>query len=150
MMDLIPVLIDGAVVLNLQNSCENKSLNCEACTHLILNVHNWIRHADLEYVVIDLQDEKDICPSFLEELLLLRKRLRCPFLFAGVMERPQNYLESYNYGFAYPVIITPEDAVRALRIQYPGLTEQLVRSPIKYGFPLLLSWKQYQGEAWSA
>ena len=40
MMDLIPVLIDGAVVLNLQNCCEQKSLHCEYCTQLILNVHN--------------------------------------------------------------------------------------------------------------
>ena len=147
MMDLIPVLIDGAVVLNLQNSCTNKSHSCEPCTHLMLNVHNWIRHADLEYVIIDLQDEKEICPAFLEELVLLRKRLKGPFLFAGVMERPQNYLEAYNYGYSYPSFVTPEDAVRALRIQYPGLTERPIYSPLRYGFPLLPGWKQFQGEA---
>ncbi|MCB9229768.1 MAG: hypothetical protein H6618_09165 [Deltaproteobacteria bacterium] len=149
MMDFIPVLVDGAVVLNLMNSCETKSLSCEACTHLVLSVHNWIRHADLEYVIIDLQDEKDICPAFLEELLLLRKRLKYPFLFVGVMERPQSYIEAYGYGGPMPAFVTPEDAVRVLRIQYPGLTERKVDSPLRFGLPFLLGWKQFQGEVWS-
>ena len=150
MMDLIPVMVDGAVVFNLQNSCHTKATHCENCTHLILNVHNWIRHAELEYTIIDFQDEKDICPTFLEEILLLRKRLNFPFLFAGVMERPQSYLESFNYTDSYPLFVTPEDAVRALRSQHPGLTERPVKMPIKFGFPLLVSWKQMQGEAWGA
>ena len=102
-------------------------------------------HTELEYTIIDLQDEKDICPIFLEELLLLKKRLLGPFLFAGVMEKPLDYLERF-YSSSFPIFITPEDAVRALRIQRPGITESPVKSPIKIGFPILLSWKQIQGE----
>ena len=146
MMDLIPVAVDGAVVLNLKNTCDSKSPSCEPCVHLLLNVHNWIKHTDLEYVIVDFQDEKDICPSFLEEILFLRKRLKGPFLFAGVMERPQNYLENFSYKDAYPLFVTPEDAVRALRIQHPGLTERPVAAPIDFGNSLLLTWKQLQGE----
>lgn len=145
-MDLIPILIDGAVVFNLQNTCQVKSMNCENCVNLVLNLHNWIRYSELEYTIVDLQDEKDICPVFLEELQFLRKRLRQPFLFAGVMERPQEYLESYHHKDAYPLFITPEDAVRALRILHPGLTESSLKYPIKFGYPLLLSWRQMQGE----
>ena len=148
MMDLIPVLIDGAVVFNLQNSCTVRNQHCENCTHLLLNVHNWIRHAELEYTILDFQDEKDICPTFLEEVLLLRKRLNFPFLFAGVMDRPRMFIEQYKYHTYYPLFATPEDAVRALRIMHPNLTEIPVKMPIKFGFPLLMSWKQFQGETW--
>lgn len=146
MMDLIPMLIDGAVVFNLQNDCSVKSDSCESCIQLALNVHNWIKQAELGYVIFDLQDEKDICRSFLAELLQLRKRMRYPFIFVGVMEKPQEYLESFHYPDAYPLFSTPEDAIRALRMQHPGVTENPVRIPVEFGAPMANIWRQFQGE----
>jgi hypothetical protein len=39
------------------------------------------------------------------------------------MERPRKVLEAYEYNRDFPIFITPEDAVRAIRMEYPGLTE---------------------------
>ena len=101
--------------------------------------------SDLKYIIIDLQDEKDICPTFLTEALLLRKRIKIPFLFAGVMEKAESYLEKFNYFESYPIFVTAEDAVRALRIMHPSLTESNVSIPTKFGLPLLAGWRQLQG-----
>jgi hypothetical protein len=143
MMDLIPVLVDGAIVLNLQNSCQSKSDSCEPCSQLILYTHNWLKTVELEYAVFDLLDEKTICPTFLEELLQLRKRLKFPFLFSGVMEQARRHIERFNYQDHYPLFISPEDAIRALRIQHPGITESSNRSAINFGLTVLTSWKSF-------
>lgn len=133
MMDLIPASIDGAVVFNLRNACIVKNSDCENCRLVAIYFHNWIKLSQLEYVVFDLLDEKDICPAFLEEIQQLRKRIQIPFLFAGVMQRPKKVLDQFNYGLRYPLFITPEDAVRALRIQHPGVTECPPRLPVLFG-----------------
>ncbi len=146
MMDLIPTMVDGAVVFNLKNSCSVKNYNCEPCVQLVLCIHNWLKHAEVQYAIFDLLDEKDICSSFLTELLQLRKRLRFPFLFVGVMDRPQNFLESYSYDRTYSVFVTPEDAVRALRIHNPGITEHPIRIPVDFGKPMLDTWRRFQEE----
>jgi hypothetical protein len=49
--------------------------------------------------------------------------MRVPFLFAGIVERPRRVLESYNYQEQFPLFVNPEDAVRALRLHLPELTE---------------------------
>ena len=147
MMDLIPQMVDGALVFSLQNDCRVRSHNCDHCYQVVINTHNWFRYAQIEYGIFDFVDEKDICPGFLDELLLLRKRLRFPFLFCGVVERVLGTLETVNYSSAYPIFATPEDAVRALRIQHPGTTEATIRIPITYGQPLMQAWRSGLCEA---
>ena len=141
MMDLVPVLVDGAVVLNLHNHCSSRSESCEFCSQLVLYTHNWLKTVEMEYVVFDLLDEKSICPTFLDELLQLRKRLKFPFLFSGVMEQSRRHIERFNYQDHYPLFVSPEDAIRALRIQHPGITESSNRSSINFGISVLHSWK---------
>lgn len=136
MMDVIPALIDGAVVANLVNACPVRARECETCANLVLKIHNWLKQTGLEYVVFDLLDEKEICPAFLKEVLHLRKRLPVHFLFAGVMAQPKRELEAFNYGDVFPIFLTPEDAIRALRMQHPGVTEAPTRTPIRFGTSL--------------
>jgi hypothetical protein len=123
MMDLIPTIVDGAIVCNLKNDCSAKQLECPDCANLAIKFHNWLIQTQVEYVVFDLQDEKDICPGFLQEILQLKKRIRVPFLFSGVMLQARKYLDDFNYGRTFPIFLTPEDAIRALRMQFPGVTE---------------------------
>lgn len=141
MMDLVPVLVDGAIVLNLQNCCTMRTEGCEPCSQLVLYTHNWLKMVELEYIVFDLLDEKSICPTFLEELLQLRKRLKFPFLFSGAMEQSRRHIERFNYQDNYPLFISPEDAIRALRIQHPGITESSNRGTINFGLSVMSSWK---------
>lgn len=151
MMDVIPVLIDGAVVLNLYNDCSSNATPCENCTGLVLNIHNWIKVTGIDYVIFDFQDEKDVCPSFIEEILFLRKRLKVPFLFVGVMVKPMSYIENYTgeQSLSFSMFMTPEDAVRAIRIYQPGLTEGRLNIPVRFGIPLLDHWRQFQLEQFS-
>ena len=123
MMNIIPNIIEGAVVFDLVNDCQVKSKDCLHCARLLVLVHNWAKTVNLEYFIFDLQEEKDICEAFLDEVIQLRKRLRHPFLFAGALGKSREILESYSCGNIYPLFLTPEDAIRALRMQHPGLTE---------------------------
>ena len=120
MVELIPVRLDDAIVLNVAKHCRNCKTDCRDCCDIGVAVHNWLISTELQYVVIDLQDEKDVCPTFLQEIIQLRKRLRMPFLFAGVMDRPLKVLNDYSYtSDLYPTFITPEDAVSYLRANHP-------------------------------
>ena len=94
-------------------------------------VHNWLITTEVGYLIVDFQDEKDICKTVLEELLQLRKRLRIPFLFAGLMERPRKYLTSYAYN-EYPFFDTPEEAVALLLGGTPIAIKQNL-TKIKFG-----------------
>ena len=132
-MDIIPTLVDGAVICSLINSCGYKSRGCPDCDQLVIKIHNWLKHTSLEYLVLDLQDEKEICPTFLQEIMQLRKRLRVQLLFSGVMLQSRRLLEGFNYGDTFPIFLTPEDAVRALRMQNPGLTEAPLKTPVHFG-----------------
>ena len=131
-MDIIPILIDGAVVLSLDNSGSS-----QLGGRLVVCIHNWVKQNNLEYLVFDFQDEKKISIEFLTELMQLRKRLKVPFLFSGVMEQPGKIIEAYNCNDMYPFFWTPEDAIRALRIQNPGITESSILERIKLGHGLL-------------
>ena len=137
MMDVIPMMVDGAVVMNLDNSCTVKSNSCENCSRLVIHIHNWIKKIKLEYLVFDLQEEKDICPTFIIEVMQIKKRLEYPFLFCGVMQQARFSLASYNCNRTYPFFVTPEDAIRALRIQNPGLTEITISNNIHFGRSLI-------------
>ena len=146
MIDLIPTVVDGAVVFNLRNSCPTKSMQCETCPIVSIYFHNWIKISQIEYIVFDFMDEKDICPVFLEEIQQLRKRIQIPFLFSGVMHRPREVLEQFNYSERYPIFVTPEDAVRAVRMQHPGLTETVPKLPLIFGQSLLSTLRNHQAE----
>lgn len=142
MMDLIPTVIDGAIVCNLKNDCSEKLLDCPLCSNLSIKFHNWLVQTQIEYVVFDLQDEKDICPGFLQEILQLKKRIRIPFLFSGVMAKSRKYLDDFNYGKTFPIFLTPEDAIRALRMQFPGVTEIALKSDLSINSSLSKSMEE--------
>jgi hypothetical protein len=121
-MDLIPENLGGAVVFNLLNSCGANKAVCGNCADFAVAIHNFLMTTDIRYVLVDLQDEKEICPAFLEELMQLAKRQRVPFLLAGVMDKPRRILESYDFTSRWPLFVTPEEAVAYLEKTYPGST----------------------------
>lgn len=133
--ELVPEKIDGAVVLNVMNNCLTCNSDCIACSDFAIGLHNWLITTDLKYVIFDLQDEKEVCPIFLEEILQLWKRMKFPFLFAGVMERPRVMLEAYNYALKFPLFVTPGEAIDALRGKFPSM---LIASfaNIQFGHPI--------------
>ncbi len=137
-MDLVPENLHGTVVFNVINSCCANRAVCGNCTDFAVAVHNWLMATEVKYVVIDLQDEKEICPAFLEELLQLSKRLKYPFVFAGVMEKPRRLLEAYDFTARSPIFVTPEEAVAALEKRYPGITKVSLDG-VDFGTPIASS-----------
>lgn len=132
-MDFVPEMIDGAVVLNAVDVCTIGN-DCRQCTELSVGIHNWLVTHQLRYLILDFQDEKDVCVTILTELLQLRKRLRFPFLFCGMMEGPKKFLESYAYN-DYPFFAVPEDAIAYLSAKEPGVLKTDL-SGIKVGEPI--------------
>lgn len=132
-MDFLPEIVDGAVVLNAVDICTIGN-DCRQCSELAVGVHNWLVAHQLKYLILDFQDEKDVCVTILTELLQLRKRLRYPFLFCGLMEGPRKFLQSYAYN-DYPFFAVPEDAVAFMK---KNLAKSLVAdlSGIKVGEPI--------------
>ncbi len=122
-MDLVPENLGGAVVFNLNSSCGTNKAICGNCGDFAVAIHNWLMNTEVRYVLLDLQDEKEICPAFLEEVLQLARRLRIPFLFAGVMDKPRRILESYDFTNKWPTFITPEEAIAYLEEKNPGTTK---------------------------
>ena len=113
MMDLIPENYRGIVVLNLDCKEPCDEMECRDCTDIGGVVHNWLMSSELPYMIVDLQDEKDICSTFLIELLQLQKRVGFPLLFTGVMEKARLILNSYSYSVNnQPYFSTPEEAVK--------------------------------------
>jgi hypothetical protein len=137
-MDLVPENLDGAVVFNVLNSCGANKAICGNCGDFAIGIHNWLMNTDVRYVLIDLQDEKEICPTFLEELLQLARRLRIPFLFAGVMEKAKRILLSYNFQSRAPFFVTPEDAITWLDQNHPGLARVSLNG-LQFGIPVASS-----------
>jgi hypothetical protein len=121
-MELVPENLNGAVVFNVLNSCGANRAICGNCAEFAVAVHNWVLTTEVKYVLVDLQDEKDVCPVFLEELLQLAKRLRFPFVFCGVMEKARRVLASYDFTTRSPIFVTPQEAVAFLEKTYPGIT----------------------------
>lgn len=130
MMELHPTLVNGGVVLDAVNIC-GKSLDCKTCPELSVGVHNWILSTGISYILIDFQDEKEVCPSILIEMLQLRKRLNMPFIFVGLMDKPKSILTSYAYS-GYPFFSTPEEAILHLRHMHPELFKTSL-SNIQFG-----------------
>ena len=96
-MDLIPVNVGGIVVFNTTDNCISTSRECKHCLDIGGALHNWLIVMKVNYILIDFQDEKDVCTTFLVELLQLRKRLNIPFIFTGLTLKPQKFLDSYEF-----------------------------------------------------
>lgn len=137
MLELIPDLIDDSVVVNVTKSCSHNTTDCSACQDLAVGLHNWLVSHEFRYLILDFQDEKEVCPGFIEEVLQLWKRMRIPFLFAGVMSKPRHILESYNYHARYPIFITPEEAIRTLIST--GVDRTAKFEGIEFGGPIPLN-----------
>ena len=58
MMDIMPTMVDGAVVLQLTNDCSVKLLDCEDCSTLTINIHNWVKQTEVPYLILDLEERK--------------------------------------------------------------------------------------------
>ena len=137
MIELVPEQLDDAVILNVSNHCASGSTDCKSCSDIGVAVHNWLISSELGYVIVDLQDEKDICPTFLIELIQLRKRLRLPFLFSGVVERPRKVLDEYAFTVSgTPIFITPEEAIDYLGEHHSPLLHGTDFSLVSFGNPL--------------
>ncbi len=137
-MELVPENLNGAVVFNIISSCNaNKSL-CGNCADFAVSIHNWMMNTEVKYVLVDLQDEKEICGAFLEELMQLSKRLRVPFLLAGVMEKPRRILEAYDFVNRWPLFATPDEAIAYLDKNYPGTT-RVSLDGLEFGVPIAQS-----------
>ena len=145
-MDLTPGIADGAIICNLSNVCTKHSNSCESCCQLVIYFHNWLLQTQLQYTIIDFQDEREVCTGFLEEILYLKNKLPIPFFFTGLMPGPLSYLKKYNTSKELPVFTVPEDAVRALRMLAPTATEKPVATYIYFGEPLSRTWNtDYHG-----
>ena len=137
-MELVPEIIQDVVVLNLRPQ-EDKVYDDKTGSDVGVAVHNWLISSELNYVIIDLQDEKDIPTAFMVELIQLHKRLRIPFLFVGVMKKAQSILDDYNFMINdYPVFFAPEDAVAYLKEKF-SLAAASSLSLVKVGEPLQVS-----------
>lgn len=137
-MDLVPESVGGAVVFNVVKSCGANRLMCGNCADFAVAVHNCLMSTEIRYVVLDLQDEKEVCGAFLEEVLQLAKRMRIPFLFAGVMDKPRRLLEAYDFTRKTPLFLTPEEAVAWLKANHPDLLAAS-KEGIEYGVPVASS-----------
>lgn len=137
-MELVPEIVENVVVLNLRPP-EDRSYDDKSGSDVGVAVHNWLISSELNYVIIDLQDEKEIPTAFMVELIQLHKRLRIPFLFVGVMKKAQDILDDYNFmRNDYPVFFAPEDAVQYLKEHYPELSATSL-ALVKFGEALQVS-----------
>ena len=121
MLQLTPERIDNAVVLmasQIDPPCEP---DCRLCVDFSVGIHNWLLTNEIQYVMVDLQDEKDVCRIFLEELINLRKRLSLPFYFIGVMDRPRKFLNDFGISGTTHFALTPEAASEHLQMNYAPL-----------------------------
>tara|TARA_B100001094_G_C18026785_1_gene718003 strand:- start:351 stop:860 length:510 start_codon:yes stop_codon:yes gene_type:complete len=135
MMELSPTLVSGGVVLDATRMCSHLALDCKACLELSVGVHNWLVATGLEYVMIDFEDEKDVCQAILIELLQLRKRLKIPFIFVGLMDKPKSILTSYAYS-GYPFFSTPEEGIHHLRQMHPELVDGVSLAKVVFNVPI--------------
>ena len=118
-MDFAPEIIDGTVVLNAVEICSTGN-DCRPCCEVAVGIHNWLVSYEIPYLIVDFQDEKEVCSAILTELLQLNKRLNSPFIFCGLMETPRKFLKSYLYS-DHPFFDIPEEAVKYLKQSRPEL-----------------------------
>lgn len=128
MTEIIPSEIDGAVVSAIK-SHQTGAQGCDVCWQVVVGFRNWLQHCQIRYAIFDLMDAKYICPELIQELFLLKRRLRDPFLFCGASLQSRDVLAKYSMDSSFPIFLTPEDAVRALRLRHPDLTEAAQLDP---------------------
>ena len=90
-LEIVPEPIDGAIVCNVVKKKSAGFEGPDLGAELAIALHNWVKENGIPYLIIDLQDEKSVCTSFLAEILQLRRRLRVPLLFAGCLMGPEKY-----------------------------------------------------------
>jgi hypothetical protein len=129
MLEFIPEKVDRAVVMNVIQTSRPVSSSVASIVSpidgfvgadFVVAVHNWLIGTHLRYVIFDLQDEKEVPADFLEELMQLMKRVRIPFLFSGVMDKPKALLQSYNYTSKYPIFASIDDAISFIEQKFPN------------------------------
>jgi hypothetical protein len=145
MLEFIPERIDNVVFLNVMqqsspsipplSQTQTLLLDSFVGADYVVGVHNWLIGTELRYLLFDLQDEKDVPQDFLEELMQLMRRLRIPFLFAGVMDKPKAVLKSYAYLTKFPIFKDVEEARSWIIEKYPQLVRVNIDS-IQYGAPI--------------
>jgi len=129
MLEFVPEKIDRAVVMNVIQSSQPVPSSVAPASVLdsfvgadfVVAVHNWLIGTQLKYVIFDFQDEKEIPADFVEELMQLMKRVRIPFLFTGVMQKPRALLMSYDYTSKFPIFASIDEAVTYLESKHPTL-----------------------------
>lgn len=144
MLEFVPEKVDRAVILNvLQNAKPVASVIAPVVSvvdsfvgaDFVVAIHNWLIGTQLKYIIFDLQDEKEVPADFLEELIQLMKRVRIPFLFTGVMQRPRALLMSYDYTSKFPVFATVDDAIAFIEQKYPSYLG-VPHDGINFGVPI--------------
>jgi hypothetical protein len=143
MLEFVPERIDRAVVMNVFQNQQPASGALTATSvvdsfvgaDFVVAVHNWLIGTQLRYVIFDFQDEKEVPADFVEELMQLMKRVRIPFLFTGVMDRPRALLKSYDYTSKFPIFASIEEAVSYLESKYPNLL-MVSHDGIVFGSPI--------------
>jgi hypothetical protein len=130
MLEFVPEKVDRAVVMNVFQSGRPVAPSITPATialdsfvgaDFVVAVHNWLIGTQLRYIIFDFQDEKEVPADFLEELMQLMKRVRIPFLFTGVMQRPKSLLMSYDYTSKYPIFSSIEECISFLDKKFPNL-----------------------------
>jgi hypothetical protein len=135
MIELVPEKIGEAVFLNVVGVCPLNHSHCRSCTDYGVAVHNWTLQNSLNYIILDFQDEKEICPVLINEVVQLRKRLDLPFYLVGLLD--DNMKTIYDYNSGHDIFITPEEAVDDLRDKNPGIFSDI--SNIIDGEPMTIS-----------
>ena len=155
MLEFVPEKIERAVVMNVIQSARPVSSAITPPTSIVdgfvgadfvVAVHNWLIGTSLRYIVFDFQDEKEVPADFLEELMQLMKRVRIPFLFTGVMQRPRALLSSYDYTSKFPIFGSTEEAIDYLDKKFPNLLAAS-HEGIQFGTPIEMVRSRLNGKA---
>lgn len=144
MLEFVPEKVDRVVVMNVIQTARPVSNSVASMVSpvdgfvgadFVVAVHNWLIGTHLRYIIFDLQDEKEVPADFLEELMQLMKRVRIPFLFAGVMQKPRALLMSYDYTSKYPIFSSIDEAVSYLASKHPTCLT-VPHDGINFGVPI--------------
>ncbi len=145
MLEFVPEKVDRIVVLNVMQTLVSTNppmsqtqtalLDSFVGSDFVVGVHNWLIGTELRYLIFDLQDEKEVPVDFLEELMQLMRRLRIPFLFAGVTDKPKGILKSYAYLTKYPIFTDVDEARSWLEQKFPNYLN-IKFDGIQFGTPI--------------
>jgi hypothetical protein len=139
-MEIYPVLIEGTVICRVKRCCQGALKECESCQSLVIYLHNWLRHTQIPYAIFDLQEEATLCPFFMSELGVLRKKVRTPFLFCGTRMKTQALLEAHHLLHPFPFWHSPEEALQQMRLKYPEVGETSPFEFVHFDHPLSQTW----------